>query len=134
MVIVSRDELAKYPNGTVFTEYVPDMLDSQIHILTGCDGKGYWNGELSLIPFLDDEKCHGNRLFSHTQWCTVDTSINDYDKNQKFAVFSKTEIQQMINALMWALTGCKSYFNEDIWVCDDRVIDDATYYEIMDED
>lgn len=137
MYIVSRDELGKLPNGTVFMEYEPDILNGQIHILTGSDGTGHWNGELSLTPFMDDFN-HGidrvNRLWSLAQWCTVDTATCDYDENQKFAVFNKTEIQQMINALIWAVSGCTGYFNEDIWIDENGLVfTDTDYYKMKKE-
>lgn len=132
MRIVTKTELTKYPNGTVFMLYQPCILNGDIRILTGCNGKDYWNGELSLTPFMDDNEIVDYPCIA-TQWSTVDTSIYDYDDNQLFAVFSKTEIQQMINCLSWALSNCQSYFNEDIWINEDDVFTDNDYYEMVKE-
>lgn len=114
MRIVNKKELATMPNGTVFMLYRPDMVYDEIHIITGhYDDNSGWNGELTLDPFIEKDK--DDRDYFYTQWCTVDTATCDYNDNQLFAVFSKTEVVQMINCLQWALTGCESYFDEDVW-------------------
>lgn len=119
MRILSKQEFIKSPNGTVFSTYSPDTLTSELCIKTGQyeDNSG-WNGELSLEPYIrhdtdDDDYCY-------TNWSTVDTSIVDYPENQLFAVFSKTEIRKIIDCLQWALTDCKSYFDEDSWYHDEN--------------
>ena len=49
-----------------------------------------------------------------TNWYTDDLNIiADYDKNQLFAVFNKSEVMKMINCLSWALSGCDGYFDMD---------------------
>ena len=122
MTIVTRNELCKYPNGTVFMIYQPEITDGEIHIKTGANKElSYWNGEIKLTPILEFD---ANQPERYCQWSTEDTATCDYDINQKFMVFSQTEVQQMINVLMWALTGCKSYFNEDIWICGNSVLSD----------
>lgn len=116
MIIVNRDELAKFPDGTVFMLYEPINLSGDIHIKTGTydwNGKPTWNGELLLTPFLDvEESDNGTRDFS-TEWITTDNSECDYEEDQLFAVFSKTEIRKIIDCLAWALTDCKTDFNQD---------------------
>lgn len=122
MRIISRNELCKYPNGTVFMIYKPEITDGEIHIKTGANKNlDNWNGELTLTPIWEYDTSQSERF---CQWSTIDTATCDYDESQMFMVFSKTEVHQMINALMWSLTGCQSYFNEDVWICGDTVISD----------
>ena len=133
MRIVNKDELGKMPNGTVFALYTPMILYNDIHILTGSNGDGYWNGELTLLtPFIDNKLVGRNIL--ECNWATVDNAACDYEEDQLFAVFSKSEIMQMINALMWAVTGCEGYFDEDLWLCENRAYSEKTYREIIDEE
>lgn len=113
MNIVTKDELCKYPNGTVFMEYIPDMTDGRVHIMTGSNGKDTWNGEITLDPIWKYDKEDPRIIY--TNWCTIDTAYCDYDSEQKFIVFSKEEVANMINILTWALSGCDYSFNEDIW-------------------
>lgn len=119
MRILSKQEFTKCPNGTVFSTYSPDMLTSELCIKTGqYENNSGWNGELSLYPYFQhDTDCEN---YSYTNWCTVDTSSYDYSENQLFAVFSKAEIRKMIDCLQWALTDCKSYFDEDSWYHDEN--------------
>lgn len=116
MQILTKAEFLHCPNGTVFAEWVPSMMTSQIKIKTGYyeskspDFKGpHWNGELSLEPFMQKECGEIS-----TNWCTFDGADADYDEDQLFAVFNKSEVMQMINCLTWALTGCEGYFDEDV--------------------
>ena len=110
MDILTKAEFLHYPNGTVFAEWTPDVMTSQIKIKTGyyTDFYPHWNGELSLEPFVEQECGEIS-----TNWCTVDNSDADYDKDQLFAVFNKSEVMQLINCLTWALTGCEGYFDQD---------------------
>lgn len=131
MRIVSKNELGKMPNGTVFTMYTPMILYNDIHILTGSRGDGSWNGELTLFPFIDD-KLEGDNILE-CNWSTDDTASCDYDEDQLFAVFSKSEVMQMINALTWAVTECGGFFDEDLWLCENRVYSEEEYLQIVDE-
>lgn len=121
MKIVTKEEFLYYPSGTVFAEWVPSMFTSEIKIKTGyyqtrISGDPHWNGELSLQPFvnIDEEE-------AWTSWWTVDGADSDYDQNQLFAVFSTTDVMQMINCLTWALTGCDGFFNQDVSYADNGI-------------
>ena len=131
MNIVNKQELGKLPNGTVFAQYTPMILYNNIRILTGSSNNGSWNGELCLFPFIDDKLEGGNCL--ECNWSTVDNTASDYDEDQLFAVFDKPEVQQMINALTWALTGCEGYFDENVWFCGGRVYPEEIYLEAVTE-
>ena len=126
MYIVTRAQLCKMPNGTVFMLYDEDITDGEIHIITGhYKNNTGWNGELSLVPFWE----RTNDIEKYCQWSTADDATCDYDEKQKFIVYSKTEVQQMINALIFALSGCETNFNEDIWICGDTILTDSEFYE-----
>lgn len=116
MIIVSRNELCQYPVGTVYMKYEPDITDGNIHIKTDSE----WNSELTFIPFWEENGLKKSERYC--KWITTDTTMCDYDEKQQFIVYSKTEVQQMINALIWAIGGCESYFNQDDWFCGDLVI------------
>ena len=122
MRIIDKEEMLKMPNGTVFMEYIPDMLTGTVRIKTGYYeriGKPLWNGELNIEPsFVHDID---DKNYCYTQWSTVDRAAHDYDEKQLFVVFSKTEILQMISCLQWALTECKTYFNQDMWYHDNEL-------------
>jgi len=106
MKIVTRDELAKMPNGTLYCEY--DGCYGNFYVITGRkEGSGF-NGVMPLSPF---EICTGDCDFFVTNWCTIDTTDYDYDKSEKFAVFSKTEIRAMITVLQYALADCNFDIN-----------------------
>lgn len=101
MKILNKEEMKKMPNGTVFMLYQPEILDGEIHIITGKidDNFGY-NGELLLTPFFDYISNDKERI---TNWCTTDNTLNDYDDNTLFAVFSQLEIIAMIKCLQSAI-------------------------------
>ena len=140
MRILSKKEMLKTPVGTVFALYEPDILYEGIRIKTSCytikrsvddcDDEPHWDSELFLMPACAHDK--SDRNFCYTNWLCIDNVDDDYDDKQLFAVFSNTEVIQMINALQWALTGCKSYFDQDQWYSDDDElpIDDNAIEEI----
>ena len=101
MKILNKEEMKKMPNGTVFMLYQPEILDGEIHIITGKidDNFGY-NGELLLTPFFDYISNDKERI---TNWCATDNTLNDYDDNTLFAVFNQLEIIAMIKCLQSAI-------------------------------
>lgn len=108
MRIVDRKTLAAMPNGTLYCGYTPDMLTGDWNIITGhhCnEGKEGFISTLPLEPFIQegDYKAGTQRI---TNWCTTDTCDYDYNENELFAVFSKTEIRAMITVLQYALSDC----------------------------
>lgn len=109
MQIINREQLSQMPNGAVFMLYTPEVLDGEIHIITGRhkDRIGY-NGEITLTPHFSYEesgiKSNDDRI---TNWATIDTTDFDYNEDQLFAVFSKLEVQIMIQILQWALNNCE---------------------------
>lgn len=127
MKIVTRNELAEYPVGTVFMDWLGDgtidsvegILANDIRIITNTvdnhtDETGadkFWVDELSLIPMVD----YHNSSERSVRWITAIKSANDYDSSYDlFAIFNAEEVQQMINILKWALSGCKGSLNS-IW-------------------
>ena len=114
MRIVDRKTLSTMPNGTLFCRYIPDMLDGDWNIITG-HNEGY-NGDiiepvgfcsvLPVEPFLDNDKDTKPGTERITNWCITDTCDFDFDENQLFAVFSKTEIRALITVLQYVLSDC----------------------------
>lgn len=127
MKFITLDILKNMPDGTVFCESDKwGDLKNDIRILTGrFENKSGFNGEIGLYPFIKDREKDG--IFSivdknavlikdknfATGWYTTDTSDIDYEKDQLFAVFSKREVQKMIEVLQWALSDFESYFDMD---------------------
>lgn len=106
MRILTKEELLKAPPGTVYSPYLPDVIDGKIHIKVDntCN--------LEIIP--NHEWGDINDTYRATNWATDDLSIQaDYDANDLFAVFNKAEIMKMIDCLAWALSGCDAPFNMD---------------------
>ena len=138
MRIVDRKTLSTMPNGTLFCRYISDMLDGDWNIITG-HNEGY-NGDtepvgfysvLPVEPFLDNDKDTKPGTERITNWCTTDTCDFDFDKDQLFAVFSKTEIRALITVLQYALSDCSfslskfmdTYFYEEYEI-DEKEIDE----------
>ena len=108
MKIINREQLSMMPNGTVFATYKPDMITGDITVITGrFDNESGFNGTISLEPMW---QWQGNPpvLLDEiiTGWVTTDETDYDFDEDQLFVVFSKTEIKTMIEILMWALADC----------------------------
>lgn len=128
MRIITLETLKTMPNGTVFCEIDEyGNLSEQICILTGRyeDEPGF-NGVMDLCPWVvgKNEKERFLRLFGKnhelskdnlikTECVISDTIPHDYEPEQLFAVFSKAEIERMIKALQWALSGLKNDFDMD---------------------
>ena len=109
MRIINREQLSHMPNGTVFMLYTPEILDGQIHIITGRhkDRSGY-NGEITLTPhFSYKESGIDSKDDRIINWSTIGATDFDYNSDQLFAVFSKLEVQIMIQILQWALSNCE---------------------------
>lgn len=115
MRILTKEQLLKEPSGTVYAEYVSDFIKEDLHIKVGN------NCNLNIIPTHEySTEKDANR---QTNWSTDDLNIiADYDKNQLFAVFNKSEVMKMINCLLWALSGCDGYFDMDEVYCESGVV------------
>lgn len=98
MKIVNCDELAKMPNGTVFS-YFDGYNIEEFNIITGSNGDGF-NGVLSLEPYFNWDDINSERI---TNWSTVDTANYDFDEDAKFVIYSKNEIREIIEWLKWAI-------------------------------
>ena len=107
MKIVTRDEMCKLPNGTVFAPYEPCVI-GEIRVKTGYyvwDGRETWNGELHITPSFDMESDATDRI---THFMVDDGSEADYYPDELFAVFDSNEIGQMIDIFTWAKSGCET--------------------------
>lgn len=107
MKIFNKTELLAAPAGTVYTRYIPDMVDGELRIKFGN------NCNMDVVPTFK----HYERDITEereTNWSTDDLNIQvDYDDDQLFAVFSKTEVTQMIHMLSCALCGGEAYIDMD---------------------
>lgn len=104
MKIITKKELLNKPSGTVYARYIPETINSELHIKISniCN--------LDLIPSFE----FGSNSERATNWSTDDLSIQaDYDEDELFAVFNKAEVMKMINCLSWALCKCNAPFNMD---------------------
>lgn len=92
MRILTKEQLLKEPSGTVYATYVSNFINENLHIKVGN------NCNLDLVPAYE----YGTKkdIRRQTNWSTDDLNIiADYDKNQLFAVFNKSEVMKMINCL-----------------------------------
>ena len=115
MRILTREQLLKEPSGTVYTTYITNYVVGELHIKVGN------NCNLELIPTHD----YGTEkdVNRQTNWSTDDLNIiADYDKNQLFAAYNKSEVMKMINCLSWALSGCDGYFDMDEVYCESGTV------------
>lgn len=113
MKIVDRRTLAAMPNGTLFCRYKPDTLVGSYYVITGhnenCDGENNKVGFHGVLPFEPSFNDYGDMVAGTeriTNWATVDTCDYDFDDDELFAVFSKTEIRAMLTVLQYALSDC----------------------------
>lgn len=116
MLAMNKKEFSKLPNGTVFMTTPPNSGFNDIMIKTGyheVGGKPYWYSTVSFTPNAVQDKTKNNAYF--TNWCGNDDSSSGYNDKDIFYVFSKAEVIAMINCLQWALGGCETPFNEDVW-------------------
>lgn len=121
MRVVTKQELAQMPPGTVFSEWKEKVL-GDVHIKTSDklvygDGRVGWNGEL-VVDDPDIMVDNKDNKILYTCWMTTDNADIDYDDDQLFAIWDKNEIERMINCLMWAL-----YSNTDREIDFDKLVD-----------
>lgn len=84
MKILTKAQMLKMPPGTVFCEYQPDIILSDIMVID--ENFDIPFGATNVVPL------HGEVF----DW---DWSINDYDENDSFMVFDNNDILQMIQTL-----------------------------------
>lgn len=139
MRIVDRKTLANMPNGTLFCSYEPDILYCDWNVITGHNDKYVENrvgfcSTLPLKPFMDETHDSDIGSIRITNWCTTDTCDYDYNENDLFAVFSKTEIRAMITVLQYALSDCNFPITKfmDRYYYDDQEINENELDEWLD--
>ena len=125
MKIVNLEELSRMPNGTVFSEIDPrchrrggagDFNICGLNIMCGHDdcspvSDGFFNGVLHMLNYVSVRRGSNGKLYldcSYDDFVITDTAKCDYDKDAVFVVYDKTDVIEIINALQWALTDCKS--------------------------
>ena len=99
MRIVSRDELAKMPNGTLFSSFDGWNIEEGFEIITGKHDNGF-NGTLCLFLSFNWDEDSPERI---TNWATVDTTDYDFNEDSKFVVYTKNEIREIIQWLKWCI-------------------------------
>lgn len=88
MKIINAIEMRKMPRGTVFCEYTPDMILSQLMVVDDGPNDTYGAfGATNVIPW------HGEI------WDWDCSSSADYRDDDLFMVFDNNDILQMIQTL-----------------------------------
>lgn len=82
MEIIKANDFRNYPKGTIFAEYTPDVLASDIMIKDD-----FCFGATTLVP-IDGE------VFD------FDWNLNEYKDDDLFIVFEEREIIMMIKLLL----------------------------------
>ena len=115
MKLVNFDDFCRMPAGTIFAPYEPCILKKRLAIKTdgGRPGPLYchflhiFNGAMPLEPWIDPDDPFekvGDELPASFE--IYDASNADYDDDTMFLVFDESDIDRMINALVWAKNGC----------------------------
>ena len=112
MKIVNYYDFVRLPSGSVFCPYEPCYFHSpfQIKVDKGEERSGSYifNGTMPLEPWfsVEDEfpDCDGNY---ETEMVVTDNASVDFDEDCLFAVLEKHEVERLIDALKWAIGGCK---------------------------
>ena len=103
MEIVSREELGLYPTGTVFASYTPSMCYGDLRIIINKDSEHSWNKELSIMPSIEYDNCK----HKDGSWDIYDINPydeeNGYDEDEQFIVFSKEDVNKIINILKYVI-------------------------------
>jgi len=117
MKILNKEQFAKTPVGTVFCEFEPTILDGDIYVKSDFrvyNGKPTFNGAIPLCPYFETQEYEDNyqghpdeNITYYTQCNSIDTALCDFEDDQLFAVFSKSEIRRMIDVLTFALSDCE---------------------------
>lgn len=127
MRIITLETLKSMPNGTAFCQIDKwGNYEGGLNILTGrYEDRTGFNGIMELLPWSPDGDEYTNlHMFDDNQelikdkdfpaeWVTTDTAHHDFEHNQLFMIFSKAEVQKMIQALQWALSGLEDGFDMD---------------------
>lgn len=117
MRIVTSDELAKMPNGTIFS-YLDGYNIEGFEIITGSyewNNKQGFNGTLPLDPSFNWDEDNVERI---TNWSTIDNADCDLVEDGKYVIYNKNEIKEIIQWLSWAIGECdapnmENYFYKD---------------------
>lgn len=114
MRIVTPEEFARMPAGTVFAPYEPHVLKDRLEIkvdkgamATGWHGEKFWayNGTMPLEPWnLDQVYEIGDRADAEFQ--VYDGDQNDLIYEKMILVLEQKDVIRMIEILGWALRGC----------------------------
>ena len=116
MKLVRFEEFCRMPAGTIFAPFTPCVLEDRLAIKVDAgrdtpDNPYYthtFNGVMPLEPWFD----HVNGFWSigdtsDASFEVYDGDNNDYCDYDMFLVFEETDIDRLINVLVWAKNGCK---------------------------
>lgn len=146
MRIITLETLKSMPNGTAFCQIDKwGNYEGRLNILTGrYEDRTGFNGIMELLPWSPDGDEYTNiHMFGDNQelikdkdfpaeWVTTDTAHHDFEPNQLFMVFSKAEVQKMIQALQWALSGLEGDFDGEIGLKTDYLFVDDIQLPLSD--
>lgn len=116
MRLVGFEEFCRMPAGTVFAPYEPCILRDELAIKTDpgeempptykwC--RHIFNGVMPLSPALGpDVELWDIGDQAPASFDIYDGSTVDYMDYKMFLIFDESDIDRMINALVWAKNGC----------------------------
>lgn len=107
MKILTKEQFAKMPDGTLFCTCVDSAFTGQPEVKVHDRPTGKtWLYTLDIMPWLADGKMGFQECDGYTSGGEIETEENcvddstiDYDNGTLFAVFSKQEINEMIQRL-----------------------------------
>lgn len=124
MKIVTYDEFIRMPAGTIFAPWEPCVYRGKFEIKT--DGgeeyeyfgeKDYtFNGTMPIVPHIDYDDGFSGYDYGpcKSEMFHYDGAAVDYLEHTMFAIMEEKDIRKMIEALEWALGGCKGEFKCEI--------------------
>lgn len=116
MKLVDFETFNRMPAGTIFAPYTPCVLEERMAIKVD-HGRGFayppyenwmFNGVMLLEPWNIDN-FFGDESVKAT-FEIYDGDTNDYRDYKQFLIFEETDIDRLIQVLLWAKSGCKDEF------------------------
>lgn len=111
MIIMTPQEFARMPAGTIFAPYTPCVFNDRMEIKVDpgsewYDGTWSYNGTMPLEPWLGDD---APMTFGRYEigWEIYDGDQNDISDEKMIAVLEPEEVRRLIRILEWSLDGCK---------------------------
>lgn len=113
MIIMTPQEFARMPAGTIFAPYKPCVFNDRMeikvdggHSFPDAPEEWCYNGTMPIEPQLGDDAPMTLGRYE-VGWEIYDGDQNDISDEEMIAVLEPEEVRRMIRILVWSLDGCK---------------------------